>query len=95
MGMGIPILHGVAGESAEIVRAEQAGIIFEPENVRELIAGLTRLKEEPDTRQRLSRNALAAAPRYDRRRLALEMLQILVTTISSHQAAKRQPHPRR
>lgn len=95
MGMGIPILHGVAGESAEIVRAEQVGIVFEPENVRELVAGLTRLKEEPDTKQHLGRNALAAAPRYDRRRLALEMLQILVTTISSHQAAKRQPHPRR
>ncbi|MCB1815367.1 MAG: glycosyltransferase family 4 protein, partial [Candidatus Competibacteraceae bacterium] len=30
MGMGIPVLHGVAGESAEIVQREDCGQVFEP-----------------------------------------------------------------
>ena len=47
MGMGLPVLHGVEGESAEIVRDEHAGIPFEPENVDELVAALRRLKENP------------------------------------------------
>ncbi|HRR41618.1 MAG TPA: glycosyltransferase family 4 protein, partial [Syntrophales bacterium] len=33
MGMGIPVLHGVAGESAEIVEKEGVGLTFTPEDV--------------------------------------------------------------
>ena len=32
MAMGIPLLHGVEGESAELVRSEDIGLTFEPEN---------------------------------------------------------------
>src|SRR5690606_11702410 len=32
MGMGIPVLHGVEGESAAIVEQENVGLLFEPEN---------------------------------------------------------------
>jgi glycosyltransferase involved in cell wall biosynthesis len=78
MGMGIPVLHGVAGESAEIVRAEQVGLVFEPENVGELVHGLTRLREDPEIREVLSRKALEAAPRYDRAALAGEMMAVLM-----------------
>jgi hypothetical protein len=34
MGMGLPVLHGVAGESADIVERERVGLVFEPENAR-------------------------------------------------------------
>jgi glycosyltransferase involved in cell wall biosynthesis len=81
MGMGIPVLHGVAGESAEIVRAEQVGVVFEPENVSELAHALTRLREEPEIRELLGRKALEAAPKYDRGRLAGKMLGLLMKTI--------------
>ena len=43
MGMGIPVLHGVAGESADIVEREDIGLVFEPENVEALCDGLLRL----------------------------------------------------
>jgi hypothetical protein len=36
MGTGIPVLHGVAGESAEIVEREGCGEVFEPETVEAL-----------------------------------------------------------
>ncbi len=74
MGMGIPVLHGVAGESAAIVEREGAGIVFEPEDVDALVQGLLRLRGDAALRERLRRQALAAADRYDRRALAARML---------------------
>ena len=40
MGMRIPILHGVEGESAGIVRQNDIGLTFEPDNAAALVAGL-------------------------------------------------------
>ena len=48
MGMGLPVLHGVAGESAEIVVQENAGVVFEPENSDDLIEKLLELKNNPE-----------------------------------------------
>jgi hypothetical protein len=77
MGMGIPVLHGVAGESAGIVMHEGVGIVFEPENATQLVDGLLRLRDNEQLRRRLADAALAAAARYDRNALALRMLDIL------------------
>jgi glycosyltransferase involved in cell wall biosynthesis len=74
MGMGIPVLHGVAGESAEIVVREGCGQVFMPEDVDALCAGLLALKSDEALRQRYCQNGLAAAGRYDRKELALRML---------------------
>jgi glycosyltransferase involved in cell wall biosynthesis len=77
MGMGIPILHGVAGESAEIVERERAGVVFEPENSAELLEKLTRLKEDQELYAELRTNCLNGAKSYDRSILAGKMLRIL------------------
>ena len=74
MGMGIPVLHGVAGESAEIVEHEKCGQIFEPENVEELCSGLLAMKSNLPLREHYRRQGLDAANRYDRKALALGML---------------------
>ncbi len=74
MGMGIPVLHGVAGESAEIVEREGCGQVFEPENVEALCAGLLALKSDGALRDNYRQKGLAAAGRYDRKELALRML---------------------
>lgn len=78
MGMGLPVLHGVAGESADIVRREQVGEVFESENAQQLVAGLLRMRDQPDTFASYQRNGLAAAKRYDRKNLAQTMLQVLM-----------------
>jgi glycosyltransferase involved in cell wall biosynthesis len=44
MGMGLPVLHGVAGESADIVRRERVGEVFESENAQQLLDGLAAAK---------------------------------------------------
>ncbi len=77
MGMGIPILHGVAGESAEIVRRERVGVTFEPENARDLTDALIKLKKDTILRQKLKSNCLNAARKYDRSKLAIQMLSLL------------------
>ena len=78
MGMGLPVLHGVAGESADIVRREQVGEVFESENAQRLVEGLLRMRNQSDTYESYRRNCLAAAKRYDRKNLAQKMLQILI-----------------
>jgi hypothetical protein len=74
MGMGIPVLHGVAGESAEIVEQEGCGQVFAPEDVDALCVGLLSLKSDENLRQRYRQRGLAAASHYDRKELALRML---------------------
>jgi hypothetical protein len=39
MGMGIPVLHGVMGESAKMVEKHGVGMLFEPENADALCRG--------------------------------------------------------
>ena len=77
MGMGLPVLHGVAGESADIVRREQVGAVFESENAEQLVAGILRMRDEPEAQAVYQQNGIAAATRYDRKNLALKLLQIL------------------
>jgi glycosyltransferase involved in cell wall biosynthesis len=84
MGMGLPVLHGVEGESAEIVKEEGAGIPFEPENVDELCAALARLRSNPAELESFRANCLKGAQNYDRTNLALKMMRMLEET-----AAKR------
>ena len=79
MGMGIPVLHGVAGESAEIVHKEAVGEVFESESATQMVAGLLRLRDDPARYRALRKNGLDAAQRYDRKALALSMLDILKT----------------
>ena len=77
MGMGIPVLHGVAGESADIVEREGVGRVFEPENVQQLVQGLKDMRDDTAMRQSMKERGLQASLRYDRKNLGLEMLAVL------------------
>ena len=77
MGMAIPVLHGVQGESAGIIEREDVGIVFEAENANALCAGLRRLAQDDGLFRRLKENGPAAARRYDRGTLAADMLRLL------------------
>lgn len=88
MAMGIPVLHGVAGESAHIVGKEGCGMVFEPENAAELADAIVALVGAPERRAGLAAAGPAAAVRYDRRALAASMLAILERIVQG-QAAMR------
>ena len=77
MGMGIPVLHGVEGESADIVRGCSVGLTFTPEDVGELCEQILCLKEDSALLARFRENCLAAAHQFDRIFLANSMLSSL------------------
>lgn len=77
MAMGIAVLHGVEGESADIVRERGVGLCFTPEDARALVAGLKALHDDRERLRALSQKALAAAPDFDRSAQAAKMLRVL------------------
>ena len=77
MGMGIPVLHGVAGESADIVEREGVGLFFEPENPDALVTALRRMQRDAAFSTQCRERCLVAAGRYDRGALAAVMRQAL------------------
>jgi glycosyltransferase involved in cell wall biosynthesis len=77
MGMGIPVLHGVAGESAEIVESEGVGLVFEPENALKLCEGLRTLHRDRALYDRMREHCLKGAPKYGRTELAKQMMSVL------------------
>ncbi len=78
MGMGIPVLHGVAGESAAMVQSAEIGVVFEPENAADLVVKLKALHADTVARARYRVNCLAAARTFDRVTLARDLLDRLV-----------------
>ncbi len=82
MGMGIPVLHGVRGESAMIATQAQVGMTFEPENADDLCRVLNFLVSEPEVLQKLRDNGPLAAVKYDRLVLAQNMLTIIQGVVS-------------
>ncbi len=77
MAMGLPVLHGVEGESAEIVIRDEAGVVFEPENAPALADALLRMANDTHGRLEMASRALSAASRYDRVVLAASLLETL------------------
>jgi len=77
MGMGLPVLHGVAGESADIVREEGVGIVFEPENAGQLVAHLQFLQNDTQAYQGYQTRCLDAAKKYERTFMAMKMLAVV------------------
>jgi len=76
--MGLPVLIGVPeGEATALVRSNKAGIVFEPENADDLCSAVTQLIEDRELREQLRLNCENAAKKYDREKLALDMMRLL------------------
>jgi glycosyltransferase involved in cell wall biosynthesis len=82
MGMGIPVLHGVAGESAAIVQTEKVGEVFESDNAQQLVDTLLKLRADETRFKSYQANGLSVAKRYSRKQLAANMLEILKKVIA-------------
>lgn len=77
IGMGIPVLHGVRGESAEIVEEHKVGLVFEPENAKDLCKVILKFRNNSILREEFKKNCQMHAKKYDRKNKAIEMLTIL------------------
>jgi hypothetical protein len=87
MGMGLPVLHGVAGESAAIVEAEHVGIVFEPQNSPALVNGILALRNDNALFYETKTRCASAARHYDRSTLATAMLNLLLRTVRTGPAS--------
>lgn len=82
MAMGLPMVCGLQGESAEIVAREGAGLKFEPENAAELRDCLLSLERDPAFVADMKAKCIAAARNYERSAQAQRMLDVFKTVLS-------------
>lgn len=76
MALGIPVLHGVEGESADIVNQTGIGFSIEPENPDSLASAISGLMNEPDRLVAFREAGPKAAQEYDRAVLAARMADV-------------------
>lgn len=81
MAMGIPMVYGVRGESANIVSCNEVGVLAEPEHPESIVSGLKKLRNNPDLYRRFSENGPRVAALFDRNDLARVMLLELETAV--------------
>ena len=78
LAMRRPILLGVEGEAADLVRSANGGLCFEPENESELVDRLRRFADEPTLGEELGRNGEAyVLEHFDRDRQSREYTSLL------------------
>ena len=83
MSMGIPILHAVEGESAEIIKNSGGGIVITPEDPVDMAESVIRLSHDNTGLVELGRKGQIASSSFDRTTLAHDMLNVLETCHSA------------
>lgn len=90
--MGRPILLGVEGHAAKLVRDHEMGLCFEPENAEQLVAGLDRLRGDPELRARLGQNGQQVVTKsFNRDSLARQFLALLERVVGPEAGVEVQP----
>jgi glycosyltransferase involved in cell wall biosynthesis len=92
MAMERPVIMGVRGEAADIVRRSNGGIDMEPENEDDLIDAVTRLADSHEFYRSLC-NGSYMVSHYSRDRLAVEYLEIIKAVASGTSIPRREPVP--
>ena len=78
LAMAKPIVLGVEGESADLLRAAQAGLCIEPEDVDQLVACVRELSRDTQLCQRLGRNGRRfVMEQFDRIILARKLASVM------------------
>ena len=84
MAMGVPLLHGVGGESADIVRTSRSGICFAAEQPEALLSAIRQIVRDKDAYQQMKTSCLSSAQNYNRASLADRMADCLQGVVNSH-----------
>jgi colanic acid biosynthesis glycosyl transferase WcaI len=90
LALGKPVLAGLAGDGADIVRRADAGIAFEPEDLDAAVTALTGLaRASDDELARMAANARAAYDaEFDAERLLDRYEQLFTTLIDQNRSAQ-------
>ena len=82
--MGVPIIHGVGGESADIVRVTGSGVCFKAEQPEALLSSIKQIVTDKDAYKQMKTCCLSSAQNYNRTSLAVRMADCLQGVINSH-----------
>lgn len=84
MGTARPIVLGVLGESAELLRAAGAGVVIQPESADALAEAITHLAAHPQEAERMGANGRRfVEAEFDRDKLAAAMLDELRAVVGA------------
>jgi glycosyltransferase involved in cell wall biosynthesis len=83
MAMGIPVVHGVLGESAEIVSRLGVGKTIAPEHPQVIAQEILHLAMNDQELQQIKEAALKAANQFDRKYLAQSMLVSITKAVKT------------
>ena len=75
MAMGVPILHGVSGESLQIINKYNLGLHFVSESPEDLCSAILELYNNKSLYNKISENCVKASKIFNRKILALNMLE--------------------
>ena len=75
MAMGVPILHGVSGESLQIINKYNLGLHFVSESPEDLCSAILKLYNNKSLYNKISENCVKASKIFNRKILALKMLE--------------------
>jgi glycosyltransferase involved in cell wall biosynthesis len=82
LAAGRPIVAAVRGEARAILAASNGALLVEPERGDQIAAAVSRLRADPELRQRLGRSGrMYAEAHYDRRHLAERYLELLSSAV--------------
>jgi glycosyltransferase involved in cell wall biosynthesis len=82
--MARPIVLGVSGESAELVREARCGIVVTPEDPAEIVDAMRKLAGDADLARSLGENGRRIAERsFSRRAAATRMLGVLSDVVAA------------
>jgi len=85
MFSGLPTIVNFPGPTIEMVRSHGVGEYADPENPRELADLIRKWADDPDLRREMGRKARETAFRkYDRKRIAEELLEVFVETVNRY-----------
>ena len=84
MGMGIPLIHAVEGESAELVRRAESGICVPSEDPQKLADAILLLKSDKTLFNKLKKKSLRSASQYSRDKLASDLFASLEEVVGKH-----------
>lgn len=87
-----PILLGVEGESKALIESYRAGLCFEPENKADFLDKLSRLVGDFRFYEYCQEGCQRLAQDFDRRQLAMRMLDILQDTCGIERQATKMRH---
>ena len=75
MAMGVPILHGVSGESLQIINKYNLGLHFVSESPEDLCSAILKLYNNRSLYNKMSENCVKTSKKFNRKILALKMLE--------------------